>query len=138
MTQETPDLTGRWTGIYFYPIHPEWNPGDELPPTPFTAELVDAGGLITGSTLEPDVLSEAGAPPIPAVLEGHHEGWVLTFTKFPDGGGQVHTIDYVGDIAPDGNSVEGRWIIHGEWSGVFRMQRRVVSTPVADEIAARA
>jgi hypothetical protein len=132
------DLTGRWTGIYFYPVDPEWNPEDDLPPTPFTAELIDAGGLVTGTTLEPDTFGYEDAPPIPAALEGHHFDGELTFTKFPDGGGQVHTIDYIGTIAADRNSISGRWIIHGEWSGTFQMQRKVTTATVGAEQAASA
>jgi len=130
------DLTGRWTGVYFYPVEPDWNPDDDLPPTPFTAELADVGGRVTGSTLEPDVLGHAGAPPIPATLEGHHFDGELTFTKFPDGGGHIHTIDYIGTIAADGNSVSGNWVIHGEWSGTFAMQRRIVASVVSSELSA--
>lgn len=135
MTDARIDLTGRWTGVYFYPVHPEWNPDDDLPPVPFTAELQDVAGLVTGTTLEPDDF-EPDAPPIPATLEGHHFDGELTFTKFPDGGGQIHSIDYIGTISTDGNSVGGRWIIHGEWSGTFQMQRKVVASVVSAEQAA--
>lgn len=121
------DLTGRWSGVYFYPVDPDWNPDDDLPPTPFTADLKDAGGRVTGTTLEPDVLGPPGSPPIPATIEGERMGTRLDFTKFPDGGGQTHSIDYHGDISADGNVVSGDWIIHGDWSGTFRMQRRVVT-----------
>ena len=31
------DLTGRWTGVYFYPVDPVHNPFDDCPPTPFLA-----------------------------------------------------------------------------------------------------
>lgn len=122
------NLTGRWTGVYFYPVDPELNPGDDLPPTPFTAELRDVDGHVTGTTLEPDVFGPPDAAPIPATLEGHRLDGRLTFTKFPDGGRQIHSIDYLGSISGDGNSVSGQWIIHGEWSGTFRMQRRVAPT----------
>ena len=132
------DLTGLWTGVYFYPIDPDWNANDNLPATPFTAELADVGGMVTGSTLEPDVLGDSGAPPIPATLEGHHFDGELTFTKFPAGGGQIHTIDYIGTIAADGNSISGRWIIHGEWSGTFEMQRKVVASVVSTELSVTA
>jgi len=132
----TIDLTGRWTGVYFYPVDPEWNANDNLPATPYSAELADVGGMVTGSTLEPDLLGDPDAPPIPATVEGHHFDGELTFTKFPDGGGQLHTIDYIGAISPDGNSISGRWIIHGEWSGTFTMQRKVVSSVVSSEQSA--
>jgi len=137
MTDARVDLTGRWTGVYFYPVHPEWNPDDDLPPTPFAAKLLDAAGLVSGSTVEPDVLGEPDAPPIPATLEGHHFDGELIFTKFPDGGGQMHSIDYIGSISADGNSVSGQWIIHGEWSGTFQMQRKVTSVEATARHAAR-
>jgi len=130
------DLTGRWEGVYFYPIDAEMNPLDDLPPTPFTADINDQSGLIEGRTSEPDLLGKMGAPPIPARLEGHHEGGELTFTKFPDGGGQIHTIDYVGSISRDANSISGKWIIYGEWSGTFRMQRRVVVSEISVDLHA--
>jgi hypothetical protein len=130
---EEANLTGRWTGVYFYPVDPELNPDDDLPPTPFTAELRDVGGHVTGATLEADVFGPPDAPAIPATLDGHHLDGRLTFTKFPNGGGQVHSIDYVGSIAGDGNSVSGQWIIHGEWSGTFRMQRKLARTGAALE-----
>lgn len=115
------NLTGAWTGVYFYPVH-EWNPDDDMPPTPFKADIVDVEGNISGTTVEPDLTYGPGYPDIRAVIEGHREGLSLVFTKFPDGR-HTHTIDYVGDIADDGNSISGQWVIHGAWSGVFRMQR---------------
>lgn len=131
---EERNLTGRWTGVYFYPVDPELNPDDDLPPTPFTAELRDGGGHVTGTTLEPDVFGAPDAPPIPATLEGSRLDGHLTFTKFPNGGGQVHSIDYIGSISGDGNSVSGQWIIHGEWSGTFRMQRKVAPVSASRKV----
>lgn len=112
------------------------NPFDDLPPTPFTAELIDRLGHVTGRTTEPDMFGGPDAAPIPATLDGHHAGGELVFTKFPEGGGQIHTIDYVGAISDDANSVSGRWIIYGVWEGVFRMQRRVVTTEASVEVRA--
>ena len=133
MSEET-NLTGRWTGVYFYPVDPEVNPDDELPPTPFTAELEDVGGMVTGTTLEPDVFGGAGEPPIPATLEGHRLDRGLTFTKFPNGGGQIHSIDYIGSISGDGNSISGQWIIHGEWSGTFHMHRKIAPASASRQV----
>ena len=132
------DLSGRWTGVYFYPVDAEFNPNDDLPPTPFEAQLRDAGGEVSGSTLEPDALGSVGASPIPARIEGHHFDRQLVFTKFPDGGGQLHSIDYVGSISADGNSIAGRWVIHGDWSGTFRMQRSLKPVSATLEVAATA
>jgi hypothetical protein len=135
---KTANLSGRWTGVYFYPVDVEFNPHDDLPPTPFEAEIRDAGGEISGSTLEPHALGPPGAAPIPARIEGHHFDGQLIFTKFPDGGGQLHSIDYIGAISGDGNSVAGRWVIHGDWSGTFQMQRRLTPVSAALDVATTA
>lgn len=133
MSDTTIDLTGRWTGVYFYPHDHADNANDNLPATPFTAELSDVDGHVTGSTVEPDMMGPKGAPPIPASLKGNHHGGQLVFTKFPRGGGQTHTIDYEGAISEDGSSIEGRWVIHGAWSGTFRMSRRDVAATLKTE-----
>lgn len=130
------NLTGRWTGVYFYPADPTLNANDNMPATPFTATLIDAGGVVTGTTLEPDTLGGRGAPDIPAILDGSHDGAVLTFTKFPEGGGHDDPILYVGVITPDGNSLTGDWSIPGAWAGSFRMQRRTVDDTVSQDTAA--
>ncbi len=125
------NLTGAWTGVYFYPVDAQWNPDDDMAPTPFKADITDINGHISGTTVEPDLIYGPDNPDIRATLEGHREGLTLVFTKFPDGW-QTHTIDYVGDIADDGNSIAGKWIIHGEWSGVFRMQRGAATSVRAE------
>lgn len=119
------DLTGRWTGVYFYPIDAELNAADDLPATPFTAELTDRGGYLTGTTVEPDLTGPPGSPPIEATLEGDRSGLRIGFTKTP-AGRQTHTIDYHGAVSADGDMIDGVWIIHGDWSGTFRMQRRSI------------
>jgi len=123
------DLSGRWTGVYFYPVDAELNPDDDMPPTPFEALLEDADGLVTGRTTEPDYLSGRDAPAVTATLEGHHDQGVLTFTKSPEGA--LHTIDYVGRISNDGNTIAGDWFIHGDWSGRFRMDRSTTQQEMA-------
>jgi hypothetical protein len=125
------DLTGRWTGIYFYPAASIYNPFDSFPPTPFDAELTQVGARVSGRTLEPDVLGGAAAPDIPAVLEGHFVDGVLVFTKFSEGGGHVDPILYEGVVSGDGNEIAGTWTIKDDWSGSFRMQRRVFTTEEA-------
>ncbi|WP_282009439.1 hypothetical protein [Brevundimonas aveniformis] len=134
MAERGVDLSGRWSGVYFFPADDDVNPDDSLPPTPFTAELEDHEGCVTGNTVEPDLFADHdNPPPIPAAIEGHHAAGVLTFTKSPNGGGQIHTIDYVGTISADGNAISGTWIIFGDWSGTFRMQRSEVDATVAVE-----
>ncbi|HWW10881.1 MAG TPA: hypothetical protein VN018_00085 [Brevundimonas sp.] len=131
------DLTGRWTGVYFYPHDPAWNANDNMPATPFTAELTDTAGSVIGKTVEPDLLFADG-PDVRAVLEGRHDGLRLTFTKTPDGRDRDHVILYDGEISADGDSVSGRWTIPGSWSGDFRMQRRTVSEAASEEMGAQA
>jgi hypothetical protein len=129
------DLTGRWTGVYFYPEDHAWNANDNMSATPFTAELTDTGGVIVGQTVEPN-LTFPGRPDIRGVLEGRHDGARLTFAKTPDADHQDHVIYYDGDISPDGGAVTGRWSIPGDWSGEFRMQRRTVGETVAEQVEA--
>lgn len=131
------DLSGRWTGVYFYPHDPDWNANDNMPATPFTAELTDTSGVVIGTTIEPDLLFSDGVD-VRAVLEGRHDGARLTFTKTPDGRDRDHVILYDGEISADGQSISGRWTIPGSWSGDFRMQRRSVSEAVADSMGAQA
>ena len=131
------DLTGSWTGVYFYPHDPEWNANDNMPATPFTAELTDTAGMVIGKTTEPDLLFANGVD-VRAVIEGRHDGGLVTFTKTPDGRDRDHVILYNGDISPDGNAISGRWTIPGSWSGEFRMQRRTVEEAVSEEAMARA
>lgn len=131
------DLTGRWTGVYFYPHDPDWNANDNMPATPFSAELTDTAGTIIGMTLEPDLLFADGVD-IRGMLEGRHDSARVTFTKTPDGRDRDHEILYDGEISADGHSISGRWTIPGDWSGEFRMQRRSVSEAVSDTVGAQA
>ena len=118
------DLTGRWTGVYFYPVDPVQNPFDDCPPTPFIAELRDAAGIVTGTTSEPDVMYDA-AVNIPSVIDGSHDGGTLRCVKFSEvPEGFEEPIHYDGAISNDGLVVHGRWSIPGGWSGTFRMQRQ--------------
>jgi hypothetical protein len=132
------DLTGRWTGVYFYPADPVQNPFDDCPPTPFTAELRDVAGVVTGTTSEPDVFYDASVS-IPSILDGSHDGSTLRFAKFSDAPeGFDDPIHYEGAISNDGLTVHGRWSIPGAWSGTFRMQRRTVEEAVSTEAVASA
>jgi len=115
------DLTGRWTGIYFYPVDDRYNANDNLPATPFTADLTEAAGQITGATLETAVGGGIGRQ-IAGVVEGLHAGDELTFTKYPDN--SDHVIRYTGSVSADGDSISGVWSIPDSWSGAFRMQRK--------------
>ena len=118
------DLTGRWTGVYFYPLDPVHNPFDDCPPTPFLAELSDVAGTVTGTTSEPDVMYDASVI-IPSVIDGSHDGSTLRFVKFSEAReGFEDAINYDGAISKDGLTIDGGWSIPGGWSGTFRMQRQ--------------
>lgn len=129
------DVTGRWTGVYFYPDDHAWNANDAYPPTPFTAELVEDQGAVTGSTSELDLMGPDRTVEILAGIEGVRDGDSLSFIKYPDSPRQV-PIHYNGIVAPDGDSISGEWTIPGSWSGVFRMQRRVA--PAQQEASRKA
>lgn len=117
------DLTGRWTGVYFYPPDPVLNPFDDCPPTPFIAELSDASGAVAGTTSEPDMVY--GNRDIPSVIDGVHDGSALSFVKFSQAAeGFEEAIHYEGAISDNGLSIDGRWSIPGSWSGAFRMERQ--------------
>lgn len=133
MTGRGIDLSGRWSGVYFYPVDAEVNPFDDWPPTPFTADLEDRGGIISGQTEEPDLMGWEEAPPIVARIEGQHFNGVLTFTKTPQDDRHIHNIDYTGAISADGNTISGTWIIYPDWSGTFQMQRSDVGATAAVE-----
>lgn len=136
MSEET-NLTGRWTGVYFYPEDGFWNANDNYPPTPFAADLVDDLGLISGTTLEPDLTGPVRHAEIRASLEGRRSASELSFTKYPDSPRQ-DPIHYAGIVSADGNSIEGTWIIPGEWSGTFRMKRKVAPVSVRKRAAENA
>lgn len=130
-----PDLSGHWTGVYFYPDDNLYNANDDNPPTPFTAELLDDHGVVSGSTLEPDLAGPVAGGEVRALIEGSRTSAELRFTKYPDSPRQ-DPIHYTGLVSADGNAVSGDWVIPGEWSGTFRMQRRVA--PAAAEVKAEA
>lgn len=96
---------------------------------------MDQGGVLTGRTQEPDLIYGGGD--VVASLEGQHSGSAVVFTKFPENRDK-HTIDYQGDVSADGDAISGRWIIYGEWSGAFRMQRRMAPTAASVERVASA
>ena len=108
------DLTGQWAGSYTYP--------GCLDPVPFTAEIREIDGQLSGVTSEPhewDVGEEANG-----TIAGKRSGTHLQFTKlyvlqedYPD------PVFYFGSLDEDGCEVAGDWDIPGVWSGSFVMMR---------------
>jgi hypothetical protein len=109
-------LTGVWHGLYSYRAFKE--------PVYFVATIIDSGGFLSGSTHESEI-GETGAPlALFASIEGEKAGDVVRFIKRYDGsGGWEHGVDYTGTVAPDGNEIEGQWMIGVEASGRFLMMR---------------
>ncbi len=143
--QAETDLSGRWTGVYFYPLDAELNPFDTLPPTPFDAEIVDNGGNLSGEISEPDTMGPEPTALLRATMTGSHVNGEVVFTKHPGSPGDEFNdfeipdaIEYLGTLSLDGNSISGRWHILDDWSGAFRMQRRTVEEAVYEEAPAEA
>lgn len=139
------DLTGRWTGVYFYPLDAVLNPFDTLPPTPFDAVVVDRSGALSGEISEPDTMGPEPTVILNATMIGSHVNGDVAFTKHPGSSGDEFNdfelpdaIEYLGTLSPDGNTISGRWTVPGDWSGDFRMQRRTVEETVSEEATAEA
>ncbi|HEX8240610.1 MAG TPA: hypothetical protein VF574_12795 [Allosphingosinicella sp.] len=128
------NLSGRWNGFYNYPGGPQ--------PCPFTAELRDDGGLIAGETSEPG--DNVGCPEatLQATLEGRREGASVAFTKVYDLLEIAdYPIHYEGTATAEGDEIQGRWNIPGEWSGPFLMVREssgAEAAGMAEEATVRA
>lgn len=106
------DLTGRWSGIYFYP--------HSAPPTAFEAVIRDSGGAIAGETMEPGTQGET----LHAMIHGRRQGSEVRFAKsYDELPHAANRVDYVGRIADGGDEIHGRWQISGNWSGTFLMIR---------------
>jgi hypothetical protein len=109
------DLNGVWSGSYAYP--------GSLEPVPFTLELRDNAGLLSGEVNEP-------APPymppgdVHAMLTGSRSGSRVSFTKNYDS--LDHFLDpvrYDGNLDDDECEIAGHWVISPTWSGSFVMTR---------------
>ena len=106
------DLTGVWYGRYTADHGGEENG--------FIALLEELHGAVTGTISEPD----QGIGGIRrAMVHGHRDGASLSFTKQYDGtGGWTHSVDYAGNVDPDGMLVMGGWVVEG-LTGAFDMTR---------------
>ena len=112
------DLSGLWLGSYSYPI-------GLAPTVPFLARIEENGGSLAGSTVEPDMV---GAPSetLEALIRGSRSGASVDFTKTYDGkAGVSNSVDYVGRLSADGNTISGVWSM-AELDGTFEMHREAV------------
>jgi|SRR5215217_4594341 len=112
------DLSGLWLGRYSYPA-------GAGPTTAFMARLVDAGGSLSGEIVEPNLIG-LGSESLEAFIRGSRHGRAVDFTKTYDGASDcAHSIDYVGRLSGDGNTISGVWSMDG-LDGTFEMYREAV------------
>jgi hypothetical protein len=106
------DLTGVWYGRYSADQDDQDNG--------FIALLEEQHGAVTGTISEPDEVSGGIRR---AIVRGQRDGASLSFTKQYDGtGGWTHSVDYAGNVDPDGTLVMGGWVVEG-LTGAFDMTR---------------
>ena len=115
------DLSGDWTGVYDYGLE-----GQDA--VPFTATLIDVGGVIWGDTQEPNTFALDAGPELIAEISGTRSGAELHFRKAylgnPKGGD--YPIHYTGHVSAGGKRIEGSWRINVPGvplSGPFVMTR---------------
>jgi len=113
------DLTGLWSGEYWYDAVSQR--------TPFTAHFIDAGGNLSGTTLEPATFG-AGPGDLSAEITGARGELSVRFTKLYDPAPGVHRnpIFYDGTVDAKFTLIEGGWTLsseHGRMSGRFVLVR---------------
>lgn len=116
-------VAGTWKGTYSYPDylrHP--GPG----PVEFQFELKDSDKGFHGKSREPNTFGDRAAAELMADIDGYLmlDGHFHFYKKMDGTGGVGHTIEYDGQLSPDGTTAEGHWFIPGSWSGKFRMERQ--------------
>ncbi|SEH18408.1 hypothetical protein SAMN05428974_2641 [Sphingopyxis sp. YR583] len=111
------DMTGLWTGRYWYPE--PWEPA-----TGFVATINDNAGSLSGTTTEASDLIDGDER---ADIRGIRVGTAVSFHKYYDGDGAYgHSVTYDGVLSRDGQQVEGHWAID-DYSGAFLMYRNLQS-----------
>jgi hypothetical protein len=116
-SQRSRSLTGVWLGIYSYP------PGTQ-PPVGFTATLIEAAGMLSGSVHEPCTWGGSPGEILFFTLNGSRQGDAVNFLKTYHGTNPYYSrIIYDGTVNDDATEIEGRWTIPGDWSGRFLMTR---------------
>ena len=98
------DMNGLWSGWYGYAGLAE--------PVAFTAWFDETAGLLTGSILEPNTISDLDIDDLAADIAGTREGADITFVKTYGTGQGVHShpISYSGLADGDFRRVRGEWM----------------------------
>lgn len=101
------DLSGDWTGVFDYGLE-----GRDA--VPFTATLMDVGGVVWGETQEPNTFAQDAGDELTAEVSGTRSRLEVHFRKAylgsPKGGRDP--IHYTGHISAGGKRIEGQWRIN--------------------------
>jgi hypothetical protein len=102
------DLTGLWSGEY-------WYVGLAMAPVPFSAHIVDVGGSISGTTLEPNTFAHPGLIELSADVSGSRGELTVQWNKLyhPAPGAHRDPIFYSGTIDPKFTMIDGEWRAQG-------------------------
>lgn len=121
------NISGLWMGSFSYPA-------GQGPTTPFLARIEDRDGSLSGSIIEPNTVGHS-SDELEAVLSGSRDGSAVDFTKTYDGASDAaHSVDYVGRLSADGNTISGVWSLE-TLDGFFEMHREAVWEEKAGEEA---
>ena len=111
----TTGLSGAWSGSYIYP--------GSLDPVPFTVDLRDSGGALSGIVTEP-APPYMGGGEVQAVITGVRSGPAVRFTKVYDSLEYFQNpVRYEGLLDDEECEISGEWHIAANWSGGFVMTR---------------
>jgi hypothetical protein len=111
------DLTGVWSGEYWY--------GAGGRTTPFTAHIIETGGSLTGTTLEPATFGSPGLTELSADIAGSRGELMVRFTKLYHSAQGVHRdpISYAGTVNDKLTHIDGDWRLPSGFSGRFILVR---------------
>jgi hypothetical protein len=111
------DLTGLWSGEYWY--------SHTVRPTPFSAHIIDSGGNISGTTLEPATFGSPHLTELSADISGSRGALSLRFTKIyhPAPGVHRNPIYYSGTVDEKLTMIDGDWRFSDGFSGRFVLVR---------------
>jgi hypothetical protein len=114
-------LAGTWQGVYSYP-------GQDRDPVAFTLALEVRGGTCRGRTEEANTFGSPSVRRLYAnvecqVIDGTVSPRLMLKKTYDGTGGQTHSVDYLGDLSPDGKSVTGSWRV-GAQSGRFSLTKQ--------------
>jgi hypothetical protein len=112
------DMNGLWSGEYRYP--------GAMPPVRFTAWFADDGGVLSGTTLEPNTFAPTPAEELGASLTGGRAGADVHFDKIydPHTGIVQGPITYIGLANADFTRLVGTWSFRsGGPAGRFSLSR---------------